>query len=132
VRGRGQGRNGPGGRGRAGLTHVVVFLQRGSRLCPLGPARRRVPRASSGSTQFAAGGSTALTVHWPPGALQPGTDAYALPVLLPPFRSLLLTPICLRNKATSTTRLNLCVGGAPVKATVQLGVRAQWYIYNPG
>lgn len=95
---------------RAGLTHMVVFPQRGSRLCSLGPARGRVPRASSGSTQFAAGWSTALTLYWPPGTLQPGTNAYALSVLLPPLGSLLLTPACLRNKATSTARLNLCVG----------------------
>lgn len=112
---------------RAGLMHRVVFLQRGSRLCPLGSARRRIPRASSGSTQFATGRSTALTFHWPPGTLQPGTDADALSVVLPPLGSLLLTPICLRNKATSTARLTLCVEGAPVKAAVKLGVRARWY-----
>ncbi|XP_055476993.1 exocyst complex component 3-like protein isoform X3 [Psammomys obesus] len=95
-------------RARAGLMHLVEFLQRGSRFCPLGPARGRVPRASPGSTQLAAGRPTSLTFHWPPGALQPGTNSYALSVLLPPLGPLLLTPICLRNKATSTARL--CVG----------------------
>lgn len=108
VRCGGRGRGEEPERARVGLTHLVEFLQRGSRLCPLGPARGRVSRASPGSTQLAAGWPTSLTFHCPPGALQPGTNSYALSVLLPPLRPLLLTSICLRNKATSTA--HLCVG----------------------
>lgn len=91
VRGGVQGRRKEPRRARAGLTHIVVFLQRGPCLRPPGPAWGRVPRASPGSTQLSAGRPTALTFLWPPCPLQPRTDAYALTVLLPPLGSLLLT-----------------------------------------
>ncbi|XP_012927024.1 exocyst complex component 3-like protein isoform X1 [Heterocephalus glaber] len=92
------------------------FPDRGSRLCPLGPARGRVPRAAPGGTQLAAGWPTALTPDGPPPTLQPRAGAHAFPLLLPLLGTLLLTPsLCGIKPAPLPLSLHICVGEGRVR-----------------
>ncbi|XP_040109317.1 exocyst complex component 3-like protein isoform X3 [Oryx dammah] len=84
-----------------GGANTPVTPQRGSRLRPPGPARRRVPRAAPGRTQLSAGRPAALAPSWSPSTFQPRANTCTLGGLLLPLRVLCLTPDCPQNKVTS-------------------------------
>ncbi|XP_069406164.1 exocyst complex component 3-like protein isoform X5 [Ovis canadensis] len=84
-----------------GGANTPVTQQRGSRLRPPGPARRRVPRAAPGRTQLSAGRPAALAPSWSPSTFQPRANTCTLGGLLLPLRVLCLTPDCQQNKVTS-------------------------------
>ncbi|XP_059732756.1 exocyst complex component 3-like protein isoform X7 [Bos taurus] len=86
---------------RLGGANAPVTPQRGSRLRPPGPARRRVPRAAPGRTQLSAGRPAALAPSWSPSTFQPRANTCTLAGLLLPLRVLCLTPDCPQNKVTS-------------------------------
>ncbi|XP_027372109.1 exocyst complex component 3-like protein isoform X5 [Bos indicus x Bos taurus] len=86
---------------RLGGANAPVTPQRGSRLRPPGPARRRVPRAAPGRTQLSAGRPAALAPGWSPSTFQPRANTCTLAGLLLPLRVLCLTPDCPQNKVTS-------------------------------
>ncbi|XP_017917613.1 PREDICTED: exocyst complex component 3-like protein isoform X6 [Capra hircus] len=84
-----------------GGANTPLTPQRGSRLRPPGPARRRVPRAAPGRTQLSAGRPAALAPSWSPSTFQPRANTCTLGGLLLPLRVLCLTPDCPQNKVTS-------------------------------
>ncbi|XP_070468216.1 exocyst complex component 3-like protein isoform X1 [Equus przewalskii] len=89
-----------------GPAATISRRERGSRLCPLGPAGRRVPRAAPGRTELPAGWPTALARRGTPSTLQPRASTYARAVFLPPLGALCLTPGCPQNKVLAPLSLN--------------------------
>uniref|UniRef100_A0A452V264 Exocyst complex component 3 like 1 n=1 Tax=Ursus maritimus TaxID=29073 RepID=A0A452V264_URSMA len=85
--------------------------ERGSHLCPLGPARGRVAGAAPGRTQLLAGRPTALALCRSPRTLQPRASTYSCAVLLPSLGALCLTPGYPPDTGTALGRLNVYWGG---------------------
>ncbi|XP_036201742.1 exocyst complex component 3-like protein isoform X2 [Myotis myotis] len=78
---------------------TISRRKRGTCLCPLGPARGRVPRAAPSRTQLPAGRLAALAPRGSPRTLQPCASTYTFSILLPLLGVLCLTLNCSQNKA---------------------------------